>query len=197
MTGRRSRARALVVLAAVAGLVLVGGPAAGDFLSGLADRDSASGAADSTPTAGRSDATTDGRAGAGTDGTGTADDAPAGDAETRTPGSDSRYDFAIQRVESCGTTCRNVTARLSNEGSEPREDVRVTTAIYAEDDLLWRGNETVSRLAGGETYTSTRQVTLGLGEAATIQGNDGYVTIVTLVRSPDGVVRFEDRRQVA
>ena len=138
--------------------------------------------------------------------TATTDDAatePAGsnavrrDAATETRGADSRYDFAIERVESCGTTCRNVTARLTNEGSEPRENVRVTTVLYADGQRLWSGNETVGRLAAGETHTSTRRVRLGLGEAASIQGNDGYVTIVTLVRTDDTVVRFEDRRKVA
>ena len=169
----------LAVLAVAGGLVLAGGllPSAP-----LSDADGGGGSAATTD-----DAPTE-PGGSGT---------TRSDAETETRGADSRYDFVIERVESCGTTCRNVTARLTNEGSEPRENVRVKTVLYADGQRLWSGNETVGRLAAGETHTSTRRVRLGLGEAASIQGNDGYVTIVTLVRTDDGVVRFEDRRKVA
>ncbi|WP_115864752.1 hypothetical protein [Halorussus litoreus] len=174
---------AAVVLLGVLGVgALAGGLAPGDAFEGLPDEPAGSG---------RTTTATD--SGTPSEPTGTATAA----ATTATAGEDAGYDFAIQRIESCGTTCRDVTARLTNVGSEAREDVRVTTSLYADGDLLWQGNETVGRLDAGEAHTSTKRVKLGYADGAAIQGNDGYVTIITVVRSADGTARFEERRKVA
>ena len=118
-------------------------------------------------------------------------------ASTTTDDSATGYDFTIENVEECGSTCRDVTAVLANAGDETRRNVRVTTEVYADGDLLWSGNETVGTLAPGEAHTSTKRVNVGLGGGMKIQSNDGYVTIVTVVRSDDGTTRFSERRKVA
>ncbi|WP_435180318.1 hypothetical protein [Halorussus sp. AFM4] len=138
-------------------------------------------------------ATTTGNAGSPT-----RDDTSDGSAEngTATPAGP-RYAFAIESVESCGSTCQDVTARLDNTGRAVREDVRVATRVYADGDLLWSGNETVGRLGPDESHTSTRRVDVGFSGGLAISANGGYVTIVTVVRSEDGTARFAERRKVA
>ncbi|WP_254534724.1 hypothetical protein [Halomarina litorea] len=107
------------------------------------------------------------------------------------------YDFSIESIEECGTTCRDVTAALTNTGDVARSDVVVETRIYADDDLLWRGNATAGSLAVNETYESSARVDLGYRDSATVKRNDGYVTIQTIVHSAEGRKLYEERRQVA
>lgn len=109
----------------------------------------------------------------------------------------SGYEFVIENIEKCGTTCRDVTARLTNDGAEARQDVRVTTKMYADGDLLWSGNETVGTLDSGESHHSTKRVDVGFSGGMAIRSNDGYVTIVTIVESASGTTRFSERRKVA
>lgn len=183
-------------------VVLVAGAAGGVlFVGGLGLGESPSAPADGSPTDSEvtttADATTGETAsgGGGTDGTGAGTDRTTATAtETADP---SGYDFTIEQVEKCGTTCRDVTARLANAGATERTDVRVTTRVYADEGLLWTGNETVGALAPGEAHTSTKRVDVGLSGGMKIQNNDGYVTIVTVVRSDEGTTRFSERRKVA
>ncbi len=129
------------------------------------------------------------------DGTGDAGDSNAEGTPTRaeSPG----YAFTIETIEKCGSTCRDVTARLTNSGGETRREVRVTTKMYAGDDLLWSGNETVGTLDAGESHVSTRRVKVGFSGGLAIKSNDGYVTIVTVIDSASGTTRFSERRKVA
>jgi len=177
---------ALVVLAAGAGALVVTdlppgeppGPGAGDVTTTDAgdsttnvndsEEESADDSDESTPTV-----------------TSTTDDSP------------SSYDFTIENIEECGSTCRDVTAVLANTGDETRRNVRVTTKVYADGDLLWSGNETVGTLDPEAAHTSTKRVNVGFAGGMKIQDNDGYVTIVTVIRSDDGTVRFSERRKVA
>jgi hypothetical protein len=137
-----------------------------------------------------------------TAGTGPGADGTTSGAATGTTGGSgidaggSDYAFAIERIEPCGNVCRNVTARLTNEAETAREDVRVTTRMVVDGDVIWSGNESVGTLAPGESHTSTRRVDVGFTGGLKISANDGYVTIVTVVRSEDGVARFENRRKV-
>jgi hypothetical protein len=110
---------------------------------------------------------------------------------------DSEYAFTIERVENCGNTCRDVTARLTNSGGEPRENVRVATTVLADGEMLWSGNETVGTLASGQSHVSTERVEVGFSGGLQLRANDGYVTIVTEVRSENGTTRFSERRKVA
>lgn len=118
-------------------------------------------------------------------------------ATTSASGGNDEYDFVIENVEECGNTCRDVTATLANTGGETHRNVRVTTKVYADGDLLWTGNETVGRLDASESHTSTKRVNVGFAGGMKIKSNDGYVTIVTVVESASGTTRFEDRRKVA
>jgi hypothetical protein len=108
----------------------------------------------------------------------------------------SGYDFVIENIEKCGTTCRDVTARLTNDDSSARQNVSVTTKIYADEDLLWSGNETVGALDSGKSHRSTDRVDVGFSGSMAIRANDGYVTIVTVVESDEGTTRFSERRKV-
>lgn len=109
---------------------------------------------------------------------------------------DSDYALAIQHIASCGNACREVTAALTNEGSETRRNVTATTEVYADGDLLWSGDESVGTLAAGESHTSTKRVQVGYAGGVKIRANDGYVTIVTVVLSDSGVTEFSERRKV-
>ena len=113
-----------------------------------------------------------------------------------TASADGGYEFAIERVEPCGNFCRNVTAALTNAGGDARRNVTVTTRVYADDEVLWTGTETVGRLDAGETRVSTKRVDVGFSGGLKIRANDGWVTIVTLVESASGSTRFEERRKV-
>lgn len=124
------------------------------------------------------------------------DESPPTETAT-TDNSPSGYDFTIEHIEECGSTCRNVTAVLANTGNETRRNVRATTEVYADGDLLWSGNETVGALDPGEAHTSTKRVNVGFAGGMKIQNDDGYVTIVTVVRTDDGTTRFSERRKVA
>lgn len=175
----------VVVLAAVgAGALFVGGPFGSGDAPGPIGGD---GAATTTAADGSDDGSGDGSS--GSDG---------GDSSKGTTSSSSApYRFDIVNIEKCGDTCRDVTAKLTNTGQATRQNVRVTTKVYAADDLLWTGNETVGTLEPDESFTSTKRVKLSYWEAMKVKNNDGYVTIVTVVRSDGGTVRFEERRKVA
>lgn len=181
----------LLVAATTGGVLFVGGLGPGESPSSPTDESPA----DSTGTT-TADATTEETAASGGTGeTGGGNNTTTG---TTTETSDSSaYRFTIQSIEKCGTTCRDVTARLANAGADERTNVRVTTKLYADGDLLWSGTETVGALAPGEAHTSTKRVDVGLSGGMKIQNNDGYVTIVTVVRSDSGTTRFSERRKVA
>jgi len=112
------------------------------------------------------------------------------------------FGFVIENVESCGTTCRNVTSTLVNQQDTTAEDVTVYTRIFvgrgvgSEDDVIWRGQEGVGTLGAGDEYTTTRKVELELSDAIAVQNNDGWITIQTTVETADQIVTFSDERQV-
>lgn len=107
------------------------------------------------------------------------------------------WSFGIDSIEACGNTCRDVTATLENTGDTTRENVTVTTEMYAGEDLLWKGTNRVGRLEPGENNTATRRVDVGFDGAVAIQSNDGYVTVRTVVSHDGGRTVFENRKQVA
>lgn len=112
-------------------------------------------------------------------------------------GTGERWSFTIDSIESCGTTCRDVTATLENTDNTTRTGVTVTTEVYADGELLWEGSEDVGTLEPGASNTATRRVDVGYRGALAIKSNDGYVTIRTVVTHDDGRTVFEDRKQVA
>lgn len=110
------------------------------------------------------------------------------------------FGFAIESIESCGQTCRNVTSTLTNRQDTTAQEITVHTRIFAGKrtggDIVWRGNESVGTLGGGESYTTTRQVKLSFSEALKIQNEDGWITVQTTVETADQTVTFTDERQV-
>lgn len=113
-----------------------------------------------------------------------------------------RFTLFIDRIEECGTTCRDVTVTLTNEQNRTASDVMVYTRIYvgnstAEDDLAWEGTEPVGRMEPNGTHTATKRIQLSYGESLAIKGNGGWITVQTTVQSAESTVTFEDRRNVA
>jgi len=110
------------------------------------------------------------------------------------------FAFSVDRVESCGTTCRDVTSTLTNQQSTAATDVTVETDIYAgnstEGDPVWTGTESVGALGVDESSTTTKRVDLSLSDAYAIERNDGWVTIETTVASDGETVTTTERRDV-
>jgi hypothetical protein len=111
------------------------------------------------------------------------------------------FGFAIENIENCGQTCRDVTSTLRNQQDTTAEGITVYTRIFAgqgtDGDVVWQGNESVGTLGAGESYTTTRQVELSFSEALKIQNDDGWITVQTTVETADQTVTFSDERQVA
>ncbi|UWG48057.1 Uncharacterized protein HSRCO_1780 [Halanaeroarchaeum sp. HSR-CO] len=127
------------------------------------------------------------------------DDGTTEEATTQTP----PFTFTIDDIEECGTTCRDVTATLTNEQDDTATGVTVYTRVYAgedtteENDIVWEGREDVGTLEGGEAHTTTRRVELSLLDARKVNQRDGWITIVTTVQTDDRTVTFRDSEQVA
>lgn len=113
------------------------------------------------------------------------------------------FAFTIDSIDNCGQTCRDVTATVDNTQNQSASEVTVYTRIFAGenstemDDLVWEGTEDVGTLAAGDAHTSTKRVDLSLQEAVEIDGNDGWITIVTTVDSDDETITVRETRQVA
>ncbi len=110
------------------------------------------------------------------------------------------FAFEIDRIESCGETCRDVTTTLTSEGAGST-DVTVYTRIYADNgtdgDVVWQGSEPIGDLDAGESYTGTKRVDLSITDAYAIQQSGGWITIQTTIQSDEKTVTTTERRQVA
>lgn len=113
----------------------------------------------------------------------------------------SAYTLTVDRVETCGRTCRDVTSTLTNDQPTDATDVTVYTRIYAgngtDGEVVWEGKEPVGDLGAGESYTATRRIELSLWDANAVREHDGWVTIETAVQSAERTVTFTQRRDVA
>jgi hypothetical protein len=127
----------------------------------------------------------------------TQDESISADQKQSQSQNDTNYALSLQQIENCGTTCREATGTLTNEGSETRQDVTVTTKVLADGELLWSSEESVGTLNPGESHTSTRRVNLTYEDGTKIMANDGYVTVVVVVHSKSGTVQFSERRKVS
>ena len=128
------------------------------------------------------------------------DTTSADGSETAAPVSGPRVAFSVDRIETCGRTCRDVTSTLGVEGAAA-SNVTVTTRIYAgsgtDGDVVWRGRERVGDLAAGESYTTTERVDLSVADALAVEGAGGRVTVETTVRSAERTATFTRRRDVS
>lgn len=121
-----------------------------------------------------------------------ANDAGTADAEPS-------FAFDIDRIESCGETCRDVTTTLTSEGAGAA-DVTVYTRIYAgngtDGDVVWEGSEPIGDLDAGESYTGTERVDLSITQAYAIQRSGGWITVRTTIDSDERTVTTTERREV-
>lgn len=147
----------------------------------------------------------DGGAGDGETSATTTTAIPTGTVYTRTPGAGEElppFSFTIDRIEECGRTCRDVTVTLYNNQNDTARNVTVYTRIYAgnstaEGDRVWKGQEDVGTMAANSSATRTQRVDLTTSEAFKVQQNDGWITIVTTIRSDEATITFKNRRDVA
>ncbi|MFB6154466.1 MAG: hypothetical protein ABEJ22_01130 [Haloferacaceae archaeon] len=107
------------------------------------------------------------------------------------------FTFVIDDIETCGNTCRDVTVTLTNNGGNARSNVTVTTTMYAGNDSVWTGEESVGTLDADESTTRTQRVDVGYVGGAKIKQNGGTVTVVTVVRWDGGSATFREKKQVA
>ncbi|MFB6233820.1 MAG: FxLYD domain-containing protein [Halopenitus sp.] len=107
------------------------------------------------------------------------------------------FAYAVDSIEKCGQTCRDVTATITNDGNETATNVTVETNIYTDGDLIWEGSEDIGMLKAGAEYTSTQRVELSYGDAAKVEDNNGWITIETIVRFDGGQEVITEERQVS
>jgi hypothetical protein len=107
------------------------------------------------------------------------------------------FTLDVEKLDDCGNTCRDVTVSLTNNGGNPRENVSVTTNVYAGQDSVWQGEASVGTLASDESTRRTEHVDVGYVGGAKIERNGGTVTIETVVRWDGGAATYREQRQVA
>lgn len=134
----------------------------------------------------------------GADGTGDTGGTATDDTVNRSgeAGRVGQFDFDVLAVDSCGTTCRNVTSQLVNVGNDTARRVEVRTRIYTGGDLVWSGHVTVGSLGTNESYREVSTVDLSYFEAAKVKNNGGNVTIVTTISSAEAEHTVTRKRDV-
>lgn len=111
--------------------------------------------------------------------------------------------FAIDEIEECGQTCRDVTATLFNRQTETATGVTTYIRIFAgeantdPDDVVWEGSVDIGEMDAESSHTTTERVELSLQDARTIDQEDGWVTILTSVDTDETTVTFQDSERVA
>jgi hypothetical protein len=119
----------------------------------------------------------------------------AGDAEP--------FSFVIDETDTCGPTCRDVTATLHNEQPETATGVTAYVRIVAGEnntdanDVVWEGTVDVGRLEAGGSHTTTERIELSLEGARAVDGADGWVTIQTTVDSDAAIVTLQTNERLA
>lgn len=111
------------------------------------------------------------------------------------------FGFAIERIEDCGRTCRDVTSTVTNRQETTAGNVTVYTRIYVgndtDGDVAWEGTEPVGTLEAGESHTATRRVELSYSDAFAVEQNGGWVTVQTTVETDTQTTTFTEQRRVA
>ncbi|GGL69307.1 hypothetical protein [Halocalculus aciditolerans] len=109
------------------------------------------------------------------------------------------FTFSVDEITQCGQTCRNVTVTLNNEQSTAAKNVTVYSRIYAgnntnPDNRVWSGRQQVGQIAANSSYTDTQTVKLSYSEGYAVQQHDGWITILTTVKSEGETVTFKMQR---
>lgn len=97
----------------------------------------------------------------------------------------------IERVRSCGLTCREITLSMTNTGDIDVADVSVDVTVRSGGTPVWTGTESVGAIATGDTYKVERRVDLSYEDAARVANNDSVVVIQSIVRTNRGNVVTE------
>jgi hypothetical protein len=95
-----------------------------------------------------------------------------------------QFTFEIAAIDSCGSRCRDVEARLLNTGDAVR-NVTVHSTLYAGgagDDEVWSDSQFVGSLAADSLTMVTSRIVVSYLEGAKLCGAD-RVTMVTTVES--------------
>lgn len=107
------------------------------------------------------------------------------------------FSFRIKKIAECGTTCREVTASITNNQNETSADVTVRSVIYTDGDKIWEGKSELGDLGSGQTVTDTKTVKLSYGDAYKVKQNDGKILVKTYVVTEDGTYVYKETRDVA
>lgn len=110
------------------------------------------------------------------------------------------FAYQIDEVTECGTTCRTVTATVTNQQSTDA-DVTSETQIYAgnttaDDARVFNQTQELGTVGAGESVTTSTDVELSTTEALAVDNADGWITVVTVISDGDDTVRTVERRQV-
>lgn len=89
-----------------------------------------------------------------------------------------------------------MTATLTNVGPHTIHNVTVKTVVLAGESRIWMQRFTFGTLEAGESITVTTQIDVGLFEGLAIKSNNGYVTIKTVITTPDSRRVITVRRDV-
>lgn len=187
------------LIAIGAAVVLVAGLVAGAAVLGPLAAPG-SGGGDDTPT-GTPSASGDGSGGGTGGGGGGSSDGDGASGGDGTPTPLPPLQLRVDSIESCGDTCRDVTATLLNNQERRATGVTVHTTIHAgesrEGDVVWEGSREVGAIPAGGSETDTTKVELGYFEAAKVQSAGGHITIETVVETDRRTVTFVSHRDVS
>lgn len=184
-------------LAAILVSVLMISAGCGSFGSTTATEPTATPAVtDTEPTA-----ATDGTATDGTETDAATTDGGVGTVTATDEPEDLALNYRIVEITTINQTARNVTVRLTNDGNETATGVAAETVIYAgnttaDDQQIWTGSREVGSVAAGGSVQFSQTVALSLNEALQVEGADGWITVVTTIRTDEGSVTVTQRRNV-
>ncbi len=105
-------------------------------------------------------------------------------------------DFALETGEptSCGLTCREVSATLTNTGNADAHDVTATMTIYSGGQKLQTETHRVGTLPAGEQVTVRKRISLSFSEANRVRQHGARIVLV--VESKEKTETFEQRYTV-
>ncbi|MDQ2049375.1 hypothetical protein RBH26_02635 [Natronolimnohabitans sp. A-GB9] len=109
---------------------------------------------------------------------------------------DVAFELSDYEIVECGTTCRDATAELANDGDDDASDVTVSVTVSADGTDVWESEEDIGTLEAGDTVTREERVDLGYRDAARVRANDGDVDVTTVVESDEEKAEFENEQNV-
>lgn len=97
------------------------------------------------------------------------------------------FEFSIGALADCGSTCRAVSATVTNVRVKPARNVTVEIRTFAGNetngDPVWTNVTDVGLLGPDESVTVEREVVLSTGAAFAVRRADGWVAIEATITS--------------